>query len=199
MARVRPSRERLVRFAEVVSAVSLVLVAWTGVMVTRRYRPDGGGPEGLLPPSARWSRHLVEWHAWSLAVAVGALLVWCGSMVARHGWRTRQAAITGGSTIATVAALASSVVAWHRVRWDQLGLWAVTVGSDISGLWYAAFSDKVRFVSIGGSGEVSQSEVAPWVVVYVVAPFIALGLFGIGSVATRPRRAARRIVVTAET
>ena len=194
----KPSLERLVGVAGAASAVSLSLVAWTGVMVTLRYRPDGGGPVALLPSSARWSRQLADWHAVSVSVAVVALLVWCGFMVASHGWRTRQVAIAVGSTIGAVAVLGLSVMAWHRVRFDQLGLWAVTVGSDVSGLWYAAFSNHVRFVFVGDSGELSQSEVAPWVVVYLLAPFIALGLFGIGWVTTRPGRTARRIVVTVE-
>ncbi len=194
----RSSQERVVRLAGIVSVMTLALVASTGVMVTFRYRPDGGGPEALLPPSARWSRQLVGWHDWSVGVAVVALLVWCGLMVASHGWRSRRGVVAVGSTIGTAAALASSVVAWHRVRWDQLALRAVTVGADVRGLWYAAFSDDVRFVVVGDSGEQSQSGVAPWAVVYLVAPFIALGLFGIGWVTTRPSRAPRRVVVAAE-
>ena len=195
---VTASPERLVRFAQVVSAVSLGLAAWTGVMVTRRYRPDGGAPVALLPSSARWSRQLVDWHAASVSVAVVALAVWCGLMVAGHGWRSRHAARAVGSTIGTVAVLGSSVVAWQRVHWEQLGLRAVTADSDVSGLWYAAFSNDVRFVFVGRSGELSQSDVAPWVVVYLLAPFLALGLFGIGWVTTRPGRVGRRSVVTVE-
>ena len=166
--------------------------------VSREVASHGGGPVALLPSSARWSRQLADWHAVSVSVAVVALLVWCGFIVASHGWRTRQVAIAVGSTIGAVAVLGLSVMAWHRVRFDQLGLWAVTVGSDVSGLWYAAFSNHVRFVFVGDSGELSQSEVAPWVVVYLLAPFIALGLFGIGWVTTRPGRTPRRIVVTVE-
>jgi quinol-cytochrome oxidoreductase complex cytochrome b subunit len=193
----RQSGERLAAVAGVVSALSLGLVAWTGVMVTLRYRPDGGGAEEfLLPSSVRWSRRLVDWHSLSLSVAVVALLLWCGLTVATRAWRSRRAAIAVGSTVGAMVVLASSEVAWHRVRWDQLALWAVTVGSNVDGLWYAAFSDKVRFVFVDGSGELSQSEIAPWVVVYLVAPFVALALFGLGWVTTRPQPAARRSVVT---
>jgi hypothetical protein len=88
-----------------------------------------------------------------------------------------------------------TALAWDRVQWVQLGLWAVTVGDGVSGLWYAAFSDDVRFVFVDGMGEMPPSDVAPWVVVHLVAPFVALALVTTGWLVDRSPRGPRRSVV----
>ena len=91
--------------------------------------------------------------------------------------------------------VALTALAWDQVKFEGLGLWAVTVGSGTRGLWYAAFSDDVRFVFVDGMGDVSPSNIAPWVVVHLVAPFVALALASAGWLADRSPRGARRSIV----
>jgi hypothetical protein len=140
----------------------------------------------------------VEWHELSLYLAVATLLIWGGLTVADRTWPSRRTGVVVGSTVAALALVASSAVAWNRVRWMQLGLWAVTAGDHISGLWYAAFSDKVRFVLVDGSGELPPSDLAPWVVLHLVAPFVALATLAVGWLAARPPRRPRRSIVATD-
>lgn len=84
------------------------------------------------------------------------------------------------------------------MRFDQLGLWAVAVGTDVRGLWYAAFSDDVRFALVPGIGEVPPAELQRWVLVHLLSPVVALAVLGVGWAATKPPRASgpRRSIVT---
>lgn len=166
-------------------------------MLTWRYRPDGGGPRSDLPSSLQWSRRLVEWHEASIYLSAVALVIWGGLTAADRTWPSRRPRVLFGSTVATLALVALSAMAWSRVRWEQLGLWAVTAGFNISGLWYAAFSDEVRFVFVDGSGELAPSDLAPWVVLHLVAPFVALATLAIGWLVARPTRGPRRSIVAA--
>ncbi len=132
----------------------------------------------------------------SLSLAAVALLIWCGLSIADRTWPSQRPGVVVGSTLATIALVASTAVAWNRVRWQQLALWAVVVGDNISGLWYAAFSDQVRFVFVDGSGEVPPSDLAPWVVLHLAAPFVALATLALGWLAGRPSRGSAVIAAT---
>jgi hypothetical protein len=149
-------------------------------------------PGADLPstPAHLWSQRLVDVHAWALAAAVAAMALWCGLVIASR--ERRETAIAVCSVSAALIALALSVAGWHRSRWHALALWAVRVDPGNGGLWYAAFSNEVRFVFVGDSGELSQSEVAPWVLVYLVAPFVALAAFAVGWRLTRRKGPTRR-------
>jgi hypothetical protein len=138
---------------------------------------------------------LVQAHEASIYVAIFALALWCALTIADRAQRSRRTAVVLGVSLGAVAMVALTAVAWNRVHWVQLGLWAVTVGNGVRGLWYAAFSDDVRIVFVDGMGEMSPSDVAPWVLVHLVAPFVALALVVAGWLADRPPRGPRRSVV----
>lgn len=54
-------------------------------------------------------------------------------------------------------------------------MWAVTVGTNVGGVWQAAFGDRVRFVLLGGA-EVSQATFGNWFLVHsVVLPVLVIG------------------------
>lgn len=144
-----------------------------------------------------WSRRLVRWHAVSLYSSIVALALWCALTVTGGVAGRRRAGVVVGSTAGAMAMVALSAAAWNRVRWHQLGFWAVTVGEDHRGLWYAAFSDDVRFVFVAGSGEQVPAELAPWVVIYLIAPFLALLLFTVAWLVARPAPTPRRVIVAA--
>ena len=130
------------RAAGAVAALALALLASTGAVLTWQYRPDSGG-----------SRRLVQAHEASIYVAIVALVLWCALTIADRAQRSRRTAVVVGVSLGAVALVALTAVAWNRVHWVQLGLWAVTVGNGVRGLWYAAFSDDVRFVFVDGMGE----------------------------------------------
>ena len=178
--------------AGIAAAALLVGVAVTGAQLTWRYRPDGGADVWLLPASARWSRRLVRRHQTGLLLALPSVTVW-GILTLRAAWSNGTAPSDGngrGRALVTAASVAAvvftllSAFAWRLVKFDQIALWAVTVGADIRGLWYAAFSEHVRFVLVGDV-EVSQTTVAVWVVVHLVAPVLALAAM---ATASRGRR-----------
>lgn len=58
------------------------------------------------------------------------------------------------------------------VQWDQLALWAVTVGGDLDGYW-PAVGDGVRFVLVAGT-EVDPGEYGVLLAVHLVAHVVGL-------------------------
>lgn len=182
------------RASGVVALLALLVVAATGAALTWRYHPNVGGPGYLLSPAARWSRRLERWHEASMLGAVAVLALW-GSLTAvapvPSGRRKGLGIVAAGGAIALIALTAR---AWQWARWEQLALWAVTVGSEINGLWYAAFSDEVRFVLVAGRGEVPPSDLAPWVTVHLLAPVLALLLAAVAWKAVEPPRPGRRSI-----
>lgn len=184
------------RGARVVAAIALLLVAFTGAALTWRYRPDAGGAEHLLPPSPRWSRRLVRWHEVSMLVAAPALIAVGGLTAAdRTAW-SRRKWVRVSSSITAAGLIVLTARSWQQVRWEQLGLWAVTVGDDIQGLWYPAFSDEVRFAIVNGA-EVPPSTLAPWVVLHLLAPVLSLAFVAVGWMVLEPPRTPRRSIVAA--
>ncbi|HTO00896.1 MAG TPA: hypothetical protein VL068_09505, partial [Microthrixaceae bacterium] len=76
-----------------------------------------------------------------------------------------------GLVVAAITFIASGT--WFLVKWDQVALWSVTVGTQIHGLWSVAFSDDVRFLLIGDA-EIPKATFAKWVILHLAAPFAAL-------------------------
>ena len=127
----------------------------------------------------------------SMLVAVVALVAWCGLTILGRPTRTRHAGAAVASAVASIGLVALTARAWHRVRFVQLGLSAVTVGADVTGLWYSAFSDQVRFAFVPGVGEVPPAELQRWVIVHLAAPVLTLAVFVIGWIASEPPRGPR--------
>jgi quinol-cytochrome oxidoreductase complex cytochrome b subunit len=121
-------------------ALGFVLLV-TGVWLSFFYRPVpvDGNDEQLLRAVHRISSSLLVPLALALAIT--------HVVVRRRSW---PPVATG--LIVIVVAL---VFTGYRLPWDQLALWAVTVGTDLRGMFPAAFDDQVKFVLIG-SREVSQ-------------------------------------------
>jgi quinol-cytochrome oxidoreductase complex cytochrome b subunit len=93
---------------------------------------------------------------------------------ARSPSRRVAAAATGFAVLGLAASFTG-----YLLPWDQLALWAVTIGAKLpGGLWGAAFSDQVRFVLMRNR-EISQSELRTWFLVhaFVLPPLIAATLF----------------------
>lgn len=58
----------------------------------------------------------------------------------------------------------------YLLPWDQLGLWAVSVGDGLEGYRWLT-GDRVRFVVIG-STEIGPDTLLVWLVVHVAAAFV---------------------------
>jgi hypothetical protein len=180
------------RAAAVVAGLALLVLAVTALLLTWRYRP--AGYDEVAPASVRWSRQLVRWQGGAMGVAVLALVVWA-ALVGSDGARRPRRRVIGVATAAVAVALvALTASAWQRIRWEQLALWAVTLGTDVQGVWDPVFSDEVRFAFVGGT-EVSPDAMAPWVIVHLVAPVVALVVFVAGCVLSTPRRPSPRAAI----
>lgn len=161
--------------AGIAGTLLLVSSALTGALLTWRYVPVVGSDTLQMDARGRWSYRLVHCHQSSLALALPVLALWL-ALTAHEVWARgtarRKVGVIGSAVAAMLLTLVTSFV-WYLVKWDQVAMQAVTVGDDLKGLWFAAFSDRVMFVLIGGV-EVSQRVFAPWVVVHLVAPVLAL-------------------------
>ena len=114
----------------------------TGVPLILLYRPDGG---------ASWLRTL---HSLSstlfLGAAAGLLVVAVVAAVIRTRTRTGWPLALAAFAVAAAGSFTGNLIAW-----DQLALWAVTVGGSYSGV-IDPLSDEVRFIIVGDL-ELSQT------------------------------------------
>ena len=122
----------------------LVLVA-TGLWLTFEYRP--------MDQPVRTVHQVASWLALMVAVLPPAIAV----------VRRRSALVAVG--VLFTAAMAAAAITGQLLPWDQLALFAVTVGTDISGV-LDPFGDHIRLVLIGGA-EVSNGAYQRAVVVHL--------------------------------
>jgi quinol-cytochrome oxidoreductase complex cytochrome b subunit len=178
-----PQRWRtLLLGALAVLALLLVVLAVTGVALSTGYRPVAPGADGSTGLAADVHRLAASLAQSVVLVAVVAALGW-SYQVGRRAWP--------GPAIVLLLVLATSFTG-GLLPYDQLGLWAVTTGDSIDGVWSAAFDDAVRFVLIGGV-EVSQATYQRSFVAHLVlAGAAAVGLVVVVRSAWRPRREADR-------
>lgn len=135
------------------SLLLLVLIV-SGVVLSTSYRPSAAE----------------AWDIEQIAVADGgsavrtahrtasALLfpVAVASAVGAVGWSVVARRQTWVGALALVVAVAGAGMSGFMLAWDQIALWAVTVGTNVDGIWRVAFDDAVRFVIVDGT-EVSQT------------------------------------------
>lgn len=136
---------------------------------------------GLAP--ALSAVHRVGSLATAVACAVALALV-ARAAVRAQATPSAIARVVGLASITVVAALVGSITR-AAVQWDQLALWAVTVGTDIQGYWSAAFDSDVRFVLIDLT-EISQREYRIALAVHLAAPIVTA--VGLGVLALEARR-----------
>jgi quinol-cytochrome oxidoreductase complex cytochrome b subunit len=178
----------------VVAAAALVGLALTSLLLTWRYRPSSGVETYLLPASLRWSRRLVRRHQLAALIALPSLALWAALTVRHLAERSRARVTVIASAIAAMALVAVTELAWRRIRWDQLGLWAVTVGDEFAGTWVAGSAGRVRFAVVAGH-EVSPGSIRFWTIVHLAAPVLALAALAACWLVARPPRPPRRSIV----
>jgi quinol-cytochrome oxidoreductase complex cytochrome b subunit len=149
------------------------VLAVTGIVLSRSYVPHSG---------AGW----ITWHRAAASALLPALIVLLLATL-RSRWRL---------VLAVVVAIGLSPVAGitgRNLAWDQLALWAVTVGdASLRGIWHPAFDDKIRFVLTHGV-ELDKGEYRTTIALHLVTLPVATALAGIAArrhIATVTRRLA---------
>jgi quinol-cytochrome oxidoreductase complex cytochrome b subunit len=146
---------RAIRVAWVVLGLLALVLLVTGVWLWFEYRP-------VVP--AAWDPVLGERqpmrdvHRVASSVALTVATVQGGLLVVRR-WRRWPLALL------VVIPTAVAAFTGELVAWDQLSLFAVTVGENVRGL-RAVFDDGVKFVLVDGT-EVSVTTFRRWAVVHV--------------------------------
>jgi quinol-cytochrome oxidoreductase complex cytochrome b subunit len=142
---------------------SVVGLVASGVPLVWWYRPIGG---------LEWLRELHSTAA-VLSLCSSVALV---AVVAAGRWTDRDRATRGWllGGLGAVALALAGLLTGPLLAWDQLALWAVTVGDDLYEGALAPFSSDVRFLFVDGH-QVSTGTYKIWAVVHIVAlPLVAL-------------------------
>ena len=144
-----------VRTGLVRSAIALfILLAVTGVWLSFFYVPSMRG----------WVQTM---HLMHIAFAIVLMLVLVALLAVTVAERT-------GWHLAATLLLASLALTYTGLLlpWDQLALYAVTVGTNIKG-FFTLFGDEVRYVLIDDT-DVGTGTIRAWFVVHaLVLPFVA--------------------------
>jgi hypothetical protein len=158
--------------ATLAGVVAVATVLW----LLGGYRPAApGGDPTLLPAGVSASQGWARWHAISVAVAAVASLVATGAALAeRSWWRAAAATVAMAGLLVVLATI-------PLLRWDQLALWAVTIGTDIAGYGVAAFDDRVRFVLVDDQ-EVTPAQYAVALVAHLAGHAVAVAGIAAGAV-----------------
>lgn len=139
----------------------------TGAVLAATYLPRRAGPWAIA-------------HRWSGWVVVGLAVTWAVLLARRR--RTSAGFAAGLGAVALVA----GAIGGGGVGWDQVGLWAVTTGEGLEGVWFPWTSSDVRFVVVGGA------EMAPDDYRSVVLLHVGLAAVAVVLVATSALLARRR-------
>lgn len=158
--------------------VEVAVLVVTGAVLFFVYRPEAVASTAVYAThrSLTFSQVMVRAHRWTAWAAVLTSIATAILLVAEAGarWhgpaRRRIGLVTGPVILVTVIA---SVITGALLPWDQLALWAVTVGSNIRG-YRPLFGDQVRFVLIGGA-EVASGTLLTWLFVHaaLTVPLLA--------------------------
>ena len=164
-------REQLTRWLWRATSLAWLGLVITGVVLLVVYKPTGVSAwediYELQDGSWRLSSGFQQVHRlFALCAFLFPALLIVLNLSSRNLRRVAQA----------VGMLVLSLAGWisgRFIAWDQLAMWAVTVGTDMQG-FEPVFSDEVRFVLIDGS-EVTLREIRAWLAVHVlVIPLIGV-------------------------
>jgi len=164
----------------VVGALFVILLA-TGIALAFRYRPDVSFGTRPAPSPLFTARRVHRLASFFFVPAVGMLAISSiGLFLVR-----RRSAYLAYPLSAGVAALAAAFTGF-LLPWDQLGLRAVTVGTNMQGYVPILRGHDVRFVLIGTS-EITDAAFSRWFWLHAVALPLFLVATGV-VVALKARR-----------
>lgn len=179
------------RIAAGILLVELGVLTITGVWLTFFYRPAFS----QTWPGVTGHRDSLELmrsvHIWTSRLAIPTAMAFAASFIAEVFVRASRPWPRLRATVASVALVPGVLLASFTgalLPWDQVALWAVSVGKDIKGyqfLWDS--SGDYRFVLVGGS-EIGIDTLLRWLIVHaVVLPALMLMAIAVAWRATRKR------------
>lgn len=173
------------QIALLVLASEVAILAITGVWLVFNYRPSSGAAwtdvrviqhGSLRGLGVRVVHRDVAHLAVLTSLAVAGLVV--ADADSNHVGRRKAAAIAVAAGL-PVCLLAASFTG-YLLPWDQLALWAVTVGTNMKG-YPPAFGSQTRFVLLGGV-EISKATLWRWFLVHTVLLTVVTGaLLGVAA------------------
>ena len=148
-----------------VVAVLFATLLATGIVLTFRYRPTVSYADvGALERHPVFTARHVHRLASSLFVpATLCLLVSSAGL-----FRTRRERAPIAWPVIAVGLSLFAAFTGYLLPWDQLGLWAVTVGTNMQGYRPILRGHGVKFVLLG-TNEVSPATISHWYWVHAVA------------------------------
>jgi quinol-cytochrome oxidoreductase complex cytochrome b subunit len=164
------------RLAIAAFAVDGAVLGATGPYLTFRYRPaataafpDVFGPDGRYA-LLRWSQSVHRVSAWiALGLCLAVVILYAVDAGRRSGRRLAVASVGG---VAVFVALLVGIVSGPLIAWTQIALWAVTVGSNVRGV-YPPRSITKYFIVDGH--QISPGTFSAWRSVHIfVVPVIAI-------------------------
>lgn len=184
MPRTTAHRAAVVLTGATVAVAALTLVL--AVVLSFTYVPTGA--QAWDDPTLGGGTAWTAWHRWAAVLWVLAAVA-CAvalTVLAASTGASRRAAIALGGAVGTGVGAVVALATRALVQWDQLALWAVTVGGDLDGYW-PAFDDGVRFVLVAGS-EVDPGDYGVALAVHLLAHVAGLAA-AVGALVALVRRA----------
>ena len=178
-------------------AIELIALALTGLWLSRWYRPTAAQSWAEIyggVARTTWSMRIRDLHRWvayvtvfPTSIALAALVI--ADVVERSARRGARALRIVGAIAVPLLTVAVALTG-TLLPWDQLGLRAVTVGTDMSG-YQPLFGDQVRFVLVGGA-EVATTTVRTALIIHAaVLPLLLIAALAATALLRTPSASTR--------
>ena len=182
-----PTLRLMLRWTLAALAFTFLVLLATGVWLIWYYRPSPIAPWAIdrhLTATVEWTRRVQLLHRWAgvQLIVLGVAFFVEGVVWAASTRRFRRAAIG----LAALIAVLFADFCGFLIAWDQLALFAVTVGTDMHGFG-PVFSNQTRYVLVG-TAEISKDTFHRWFWVHTVAMPLTIVII-VGVVGLMLRRA----------
>jgi quinol-cytochrome oxidoreductase complex cytochrome b subunit len=171
------------------AAAELGLLAVTGLFLVFFYRPSAANAWGDLrgvQQSVRFGEVVRIGHRYTAHLMVLTVLAAAGvgmALAISRSFRSRPQKATAAAAVGVALVGLFASFTGYLLPWDQLALWAVTIGSNMMGFMpILRHSSTVQYVLIGGA-TISVNTLRWWFLIHVViipATLVGLGLLTIG-------------------
>jgi quinol-cytochrome oxidoreductase complex cytochrome b subunit len=151
-------------------AVLVAVLVVTGILLVFSYRPDVTAPFAVAPVVAPrvWSRTVHRLASELL------LLAFVGVAVSSAGLAlVRRRLVRLIAPLATGATMFAALITGFLLPWDQLAMYRVTVGENITGYHEIVFTNHVKYVLVGNH-EIGASTFARWFWIHTIGVTLLL-------------------------
>jgi quinol-cytochrome oxidoreductase complex cytochrome b subunit len=150
-----------------------IILTVTGIFLMFFYRPAAANAWGdikSLQTSVTFGLLVRNMHRWAAHLMVLSVFLHMARVFYHGAYKPpREFNWVIGVVLLTLTLLLSFT--GYLLPWDQLALWAVTVGTNMMG-YTPVFGSQVRFVLLGGA-EISSATLLRWYVLHVLLlPFV---------------------------